>query len=317
MAAGYAYVGVSAQASGVEGGTPILGSSSSARTPGTASSSRTRPATAASTTPATSTPSTCSPRSVRPSPRPKRRPRRVAHAKHIVAVGESQSAFYLTTFADAFQPVDPHVRRHLHPQSGWQRRPAERGLHHERHLSGQRMRIRTDLNVPVFMFETQTDLIELGFAPAQQPDTAASAHGRWPGHPMPTPMRSVAVRASLAARRRSMRSPAHGGPGGLYRLHNWVDDGTPPPSPAPFKLTRGSTRPGPGQPRQRHRRGTDTGRRCARLNSDGVRTQGNQHYLLPFRADLAIHRNQAGPPVRHQASLLLSAVHGRPQQGHR
>jgi alpha/beta hydrolase family protein len=34
------------------------------------------------------------------------------------------------------------------------------------------VRIRTDLDVPVFMFETQTDLAVLGYAPAQQPNTA-------------------------------------------------------------------------------------------------------------------------------------------------
>ena len=27
--------------------------------------------------------------------------------KHVVAIGESQSAFYLTTYADAIQPLDP------------------------------------------------------------------------------------------------------------------------------------------------------------------------------------------------------------------
>ena len=39
------------------------------------------------------------------------------HPRHILAMGESQSAFYLTTYADAVQPVSHALDGILHPQS--------------------------------------------------------------------------------------------------------------------------------------------------------------------------------------------------------
>src|SRR6202042_82006 len=99
--AGYAYVGVSAQALGVEGGSPILGVGGAS--PGLVHQEPSRYGTLhhpgdqyaldmfAQIGQAV----------------------RNSHAKvlgklhptHIVAVGESQSAFYLTTFVDALQPL--------------------------------------------------------------------------------------------------------------------------------------------------------------------------------------------------------------------
>ena len=88
--------------------------------------------------------------------------------KHVVAVGESQSAFYLTTFADAVQP-----RTHtfdgifIHSRGGagrrWVAPPSGRVPGRTANPHGP--------TVPVFMFETQTDLIALGYASAQQPNT--------------------------------------------------------------------------------------------------------------------------------------------------
>ena len=51
--------------------------------------------------------------------------------------------------------------------------------------------IRTDLHVPVFMFETQTDHVALGYAAAQQPNTTPESR-TWEvaGTLTPTPMRS-------------------------------------------------------------------------------------------------------------------------------
>jgi hypothetical protein len=169
MRDGYAYVAVSAQALGVNGGAPILGSLTSGPSGGLVGSEPGRYGTLhhpgdqyaldifaqiGKTLRAT-----------------KQQALGNLHPKHIVAVGESQSAFYLTTFADALQP-----RTHtfdgifIHSRGG-----SGASLSGSSIISSQGpkgLRIRTDLSVPVFMFETQTDLVVLGYAAAQQPNTS-------------------------------------------------------------------------------------------------------------------------------------------------
>ena len=78
---------------------------------------------------------------------------------------------YLTTFADAIQPrthTFDGIFIHSRGGSGASLGGTALGSTHV----PKSLRIRTDLKVPVFMFETQTDLIELGYAAAQQPNTA-------------------------------------------------------------------------------------------------------------------------------------------------
>jgi hypothetical protein len=89
--------------------------------------------------------------------------------RRVVAVGESQSAFRLVTYIDAVQPRD-------HVYDGF--------LVHSRWSNGDRLSqaplppisapdgtvIRDDLRVPVLTFETETDLLR-GYASARQPDS--------------------------------------------------------------------------------------------------------------------------------------------------
>ena len=100
--------------------------------------------------------------------------------QHVVAVGESQSAFYLTTFADAFEPVTHAFDGiFIHSRGGSGAPLSGSSMPHQ--VSGA-LRIRTDLDVPVFMFETQTDLTVLGYAPATatehltDPDLGGGGH---------------------------------------------------------------------------------------------------------------------------------------------
>jgi hypothetical protein len=91
--------------------------------------------------------------------------------KHVLAVGESQSAFYLTTFADALQPrTNTFGGIFIHSRGGSGASLSGSSIASSK--GPDDLRIRTDLKVPVFMSQTQTDLIELGYAPAQQPNTA-------------------------------------------------------------------------------------------------------------------------------------------------
>lgn len=92
-------------------------------------------------------------------------------ARRVVAAGESQSAAFLTGYIDAFQPVTDvfdgffvHSRGGgaVHPDGARDLRGADVGYH-----------FRTDLDVPVLAFETETDVGPLlDYARARQPDTA-------------------------------------------------------------------------------------------------------------------------------------------------
>jgi len=86
-------------------------------------------------------------------------------ASHVVAIGESQSAFYLTTYANAIQPLDHAYQGiFIHSRGGGAVPFNSKDVTSA--INGN-VRIRTDLAVPVFMLETQTDLIQLGY-PAQR-----------------------------------------------------------------------------------------------------------------------------------------------------
>lgn len=89
------------------------------------------------------------------------------HAKHIVATGQSQSAIRLVTYTNAIQPIAKvydglliHSRSSgAAPISGFTLPPSV-------------SYIRDDLGVPVLQLESQTDVGELAFYKARQPDTA-------------------------------------------------------------------------------------------------------------------------------------------------
>jgi Alpha/beta hydrolase domain len=158
------------------------------------------------------------------------------HPKHIIATGESQSAANLTTFADAVQPLT-HTFDGIFIHSRFGSSASLSGA-----LFGYRhdLRIRTDLKIPVFMFETQTDVIEFGYAGAQQPNTrlirtwevAGTAHGD-----------AYQLGSASASSVLGCTAPINDGPqhpvaeAAFVAFTKWVVEGTPPPTPAPFRLT--------------------------------------------------------------------------------
>jgi hypothetical protein len=92
-------------------------------------------------------------------------------AKRYLALGESQSAFRLTTYIDALQPSSAGIYDAYFvysrggnaanlSQSPQATIPAPTPTY-----------IRTDLHVPVFLFETETDVLLLGYVVARQPPT--------------------------------------------------------------------------------------------------------------------------------------------------
>jgi hypothetical protein len=93
------------------------------------------------------------------------------HPRTVLAEGESQSAFRLTTYIDAVQPL-------VHVYDGF--------LVHSRAANGAPLSeapqaavptpdvvlFRPDLGVPVLTVETETDVLLLGYLAARQPDSA-------------------------------------------------------------------------------------------------------------------------------------------------
>jgi hypothetical protein len=230
MRDGYAYVGVSAQALGVEGGAPIFGVG--APSPGLVHAEPSRYGTLhhpgdryaldmyaqiGRALRATHHPAVLGP----------------LHARHVVALGESQSAFFLTTFADAIQPrTHAYDGIFIHSRGGGGTGIADGGSG----LTGD-LRIRTDLTVPVFMFETQTDLTTLGYAAAQQPNTERIRTWEVAGT-----SHADAYLVGSNATTLGCTQPINDGPqhtvvqAAFTAFDKWVTHDTPPPSPSPFDL---------------------------------------------------------------------------------
>ncbi len=93
----------------------------------------------------------------------------------ILAAGESQSAFMLTTYADG---VHPHARQYdgffVHSRGG-SAAPlgtAGSGVDLATAISGAATRFRTDLETPILVLQTEGDMLSvIGYFPARQDDT--------------------------------------------------------------------------------------------------------------------------------------------------
>jgi hypothetical protein len=91
--------------------------------------------------------------------------------KRVLALGESQSAGYMVTYIDAIQPLSPGVFNayFVYSRGG---NGADLSQSPQPTLATPYPTfIRTDLHVPVFLFETEADLLGLGYLPARQPPT--------------------------------------------------------------------------------------------------------------------------------------------------
>ena len=95
--------------------------------------------------------------------------------EQVLAIGESQSAFALTTYIDGVHPdawVYDGFLVHSRGRSGLPLGEAGKGVTGRRAITGAPQRIRTDLDVPVMIVQTETDLLPvLGYAEARQDDT--------------------------------------------------------------------------------------------------------------------------------------------------
>lgn len=160
-------------------------------------------------------------------------------ARRVVAIGESQSAFFLTSFVDAVHPHTGVYDGFLIHSRGGSGAPLSGAI-----AIGDRspVRIRDDVDVPVLQLETETDVCpRLHFSPARQPDTdrlrtwevAGTAH-------------ADAYLVGPFASAFGWDEPINDGPhhwvvqAGLAALVDWIDAGTEPPRAAPLELASSS-----------------------------------------------------------------------------
>jgi hypothetical protein len=180
----------------------------------------------------------------------------------LVAIGESQSAAFLVTYVNAVDPIERCYDAFLvHGRPGTS--PALDGVFvrgadrladlsrlGERTIEGHR--IREDVRVPVLTFQSETDVVALGGGRARQPDgerfrlweLAGAAHfdtyGLVAAHADRERIPVEELAAHLAPTRdllgTSTALPVNSGPQQHYVLHaalehlvRWVSDGTPPP----------------------------------------------------------------------------------------
>lgn len=105
-------------------------------------------------------------------------------AKRLIAYGESQSAGRLTTYVNAIHPLYNAFDGYMIHSRG----DGSAALAQAPQIeipTPETVQVRTDLNVPVMIFETETDVVLLGYHKARQPDTdllrtwevAGTAHG--------------------------------------------------------------------------------------------------------------------------------------------
>ena len=91
--------------------------------------------------------------------------------KHVLAAGESQSAFRMTTYIDAIEPISKGVYDGYFVYSRGGDGAALSQSPQPDIATPNPTFIRTDLTVPVMTFTTETDLVKLGYLGARQPDT--------------------------------------------------------------------------------------------------------------------------------------------------
>lgn len=163
---------------------------------------------------------------------------------HVIAAGESQSAFRLTAYINGVHPLDPVFDGFFVHSRGGGAAPIvseDDGLTSA--LQGS-IRIRDDLDEPVLVLTTETDLTRLGYASARQAD-----HDRFRGWEIAGTAHADAFLLGgdpeAAAAALGCPAPVNDGPqhlalkAAVAHLVDWVRGGDPPPRGELIELTDG------------------------------------------------------------------------------
>lgn len=170
----------------------------------------------------------------------------------VIALGESQSAGFLSTYLNAVHPLTGvydaalvHSRGASGPglSGGYTRNSDDGGADITRNAT----RIRTDLDIPVLIFEAETDLTLLGYHQARQPDTDMLRTWEVAGlaHSDAHMMRSIVGggRDGTLGTLLGCEAQINTGPhkevlsAALARLVEWAQGGPPPPVSPRIELT--------------------------------------------------------------------------------
>lgn len=180
----------------------------------------------------------------------------------VIAMGESQSAMFLTTFINALHPLDPVADGFLVHSRGSMAPTIDGKYVSNRDSAAAAMSesngvlIREDLDVPVFLVVAETDLTILGYAQARQDDTnlirtweiAGTAHAD-----------AETLRAVIGGPRDPMIGnilgcgPINTGPhkevlrAALHHLVSWVTGGEAPPTAERIELEDAGSQDGSRQ----------------------------------------------------------------------
>jgi hypothetical protein len=181
--------------------------------------------------------------------------RTTLHPKHVLAVGESQSAFFLTTYVNAIDPLAKTYDGFLiHARGGFA--ASLTGIRLDRanmNPFADPVSIRADVRVPVLMLQSETDLMYLGSLASRQPDAnrirlweiAGASHADTyqiiAAYQDSEGVDPAVLAAALAPTDSffgmKMSSPMNSGPqqhyvdnAALEGLNRWVRDGKAPPA---------------------------------------------------------------------------------------
>jgi hypothetical protein len=234
---GYAYVGVSAQAFGVNGGHALLGAPGISASGGLVAGDPARYGTLLHPGDQYSYDMFSQiGQALRGSGQPS--PLGSLHPRRVVAIGESQSAFFLTTYINAFQPMQQvYDGFFVHSRSGGGAALSGQPIASSAVPMG--VKIRGDLGVPVFMFETETDIGPvLNYGPARQPDTDRIRTWEVSGTAHADAYLVGNYASALGCNFTVNEGPQHVvAQAALHALDDWIVHGTPPPRAARLHLS--------------------------------------------------------------------------------
>ncbi len=195
--------------------------------------------------------------------------------KYVISMGQSQSAFYLITYINAIDPIDKIYDGFLDYGRFAIAAPIEGSNLMSGWLSEDKpVKFRTDLRVPVMVFDTETDVVGMsnagpmsmvGYYAARQPNTklfrawevAGGAHAGAYLHKVGfVDTCGVSFESLAAAWDAPMgkvtlnNAPQHHyvSQAAIRALQNWVANGIEPPKGEPIELTGTGTKDDPVRP---------------------------------------------------------------------
>ena len=208
--------------------------------------------------------------------------------QHLIAMGESQSAGRLVTYVNAVQPsADIYDGFLIHSRGGGGASLAPDGPT----LGGGTVHIRDDMREPVLQFETETDMFGgLGFAAARQDDSdtlrtwevAGTAHAD-----QSILDYNAALAASFGLDLSEVCPVINDGPmaevlrAAVAAVRTWVVDGEPAPTAPRFEVANQAI--APRRPRHRPRGSPHSAARCARRRAERCAGPGHQRVVLALR----------------------------------